>query len=175
MNLIEQKGKLYVPSSSKFCGTAGDLCLFRVDFDAIYQKWEETEGQNFKNRTKLPNIFAYYHLKFIKNDFGIGNYELSANKKSKYYTKTWLFLHRLRLIPLQNITSEVSMPLVTPSELNVKIYRNNFKKEALQYLKQQKSSVSTRDLYGEFKLILIAKYGHWLLPIYKKFKKILKI
>lgn len=103
INIILQKNQFYVPSGSPFCGTNGDLCMFRVDNDTIFKKSEETEYLELSKRHKLDNLFAYYHLKFVKSDYGIGNYEFHLNPNSRYLPKTLFFLLFTRLIPLEKI------------------------------------------------------------------------
>lgn len=82
VNIIDHKGKIYVASSSMYCGLHGDLTMFRVDKDAIYIKGDKVEYHDIRLRNCLPVMFGYYHLKFLKNDYGIGNYDFENNPNS---------------------------------------------------------------------------------------------
>ncbi|QQF71818.1 hypothetical protein [Histophilus somni] len=135
INIIDHCGELYISYSSPYCGLYGDLCLFRVDEDSIFKKNKETEFLDISQRNMRKNIFAYYHLKFMKADFGIGNYELQQNKHSVYLPKTISFLFNLELIPLHKILSYTQMPNTTLSDFKLN-RRRQYKLEAMQYLEQ---------------------------------------
>lgn len=135
INIIDHCGELYVSSSSPYCGLYGDLCLFRVDEDSVFKKNKETEFLDISQRNIRKNMFAYYHLKFMKEDFGIGNYELQQNKHSVYLPKTISFLFNLELIPLHKILSFTKMPHTTLADFKLNRKRQ-YKQEAMQYLEQ---------------------------------------
>lgn len=133
INLVDNEGKLFVPSSSKYCGVYGDLCLFRVDKDSIFKKGENVEYLDLSKRTKLPNIFAYYHLKFIKNDFGIGNYDFRNNPYSSYYAKTVVAILMMRFISIDKVCTQIGLSKVELSDFKI-THNRNYKKEARKYL-----------------------------------------
>ncbi|MDO4433732.1 MAG: hypothetical protein Q4B82_04045 [Alysiella sp.] len=136
INLIDHHKQLFVSTSSPYCGLHGDLCLFRVDEDSFFIKTTETEHLDLSKRHKRKNVFAYYHLKFMKNDFGVGNYELKQNRHSVYLPKTIVFLMKLHLLPLQNILFETQMPDVDLAYFGLNRTRD-YQKEAMSYLEQQ--------------------------------------
>lgn len=178
INLIDHEGKLFISSSSPYCGTNGDLCLFRVDKDSIFKKNKETEYLDLSKRNIRQNVFAYYHLKFMKNDFGIGNYELEQNKNSVYLPKTIVFLLKLHLIPLSEILSETQMPAVKLEFFGLNRKRH-YKYEAMQYLEKQ---------FNLFPLVLLEeeltsyenrikqqqKSALWYYQVRQKVKRIIK-
>lgn len=133
VNLVDNQAQLFVPSSSKYCGVHGDLCLFRVDSDTIFKKGERVEYLDLSKRHKLNNIFAYYHMKFIKNDFGIGNYDFKSNPNSTYYAKTWVAILMMRFVPSDKILKSVGLNTVKLKDFNLN-YNRSYKKEAMRYL-----------------------------------------
>lgn len=139
INIIEQKGKIYVPSNSKYCGAGihPDRIVFRVDKDTVFKKNSNCEYLDCRERKVLKNIFCSYHLKFVKSDFGIGNYNFSDNSNSTYYPKQLLILFTLKLIPLQKLLEETQMPNLSAEEYKQwsgKTF-SNYKKEAFEYYK----------------------------------------
>ncbi|MDG6822747.1 hypothetical protein QA312_02095 [Glaesserella parasuis] len=153
VNLIDNYGKLYVPSSARFCNFYGDLWLFRVDKDTIFKKGQEWEYLDLSNRTYVDTIFVHYHLKFMKNDYGIGNYELDENPNSRYYPLYLVFLIMLRLIPLEKIAKETSMPIIDCEDLSIQRSRY-YRKEAWDYLNQKNASFSFSRFIKEFYIYL---------------------
>ncbi|MDH3000859.1 hypothetical protein A1D23_10365 [Chelonobacter oris] len=160
VNIIDDKKAIYVPSSSKFCGLNGDLCLFRVDHDTIFKKASETEILDLSNRVKLKNIFGYYHMKFIKSDYGVGNYDFINNPDSNYYAKTLVFLLFLRLIPLSKVLKDnnIDMPLFREDMISLR--GDDYKKGARKFLKQYNIRLSLRSFFREIYIHLkIISYG----------------
>lgn len=133
VNILDHQGEMYVASNSKFCGINGDLCLIRVDSDTFFFKGENTEMLAMTERTRYNSIFAYYHLKFMKADYGVGNYELLQNRASVYLPKTLAFLSCLKLIPLDEILIETNMPKIDLTNFNINRNRDYFN-DVSQYM-----------------------------------------
>lgn len=180
VNIILQNNLYYLPSSSKFCGTAGDLCMFKVDIDTTFQKGENSEYLNLSNRLKLNNIFAYYHLKFAKNDFGVGNYNFRDNPNSRYLMKTIIAIFFMRLIPFEEVVKKYKLhPLSSVGLNHIKskiINRVDYKKETLKYINFNISMIFNRIFLSELKLYLYLKITNSKLAKYiKKNPKLAKI
>lgn len=179
INVILENEEFYVPSSSKFCGTGGDLCIFRVDSDSIFRKSAEVEYLDLSKRVKLDNVFAYYHLKFIKSDYGVGNYELDENPKSRYLYKAIIFLYTLKLVKLDMFINEYKerercigrftlLPLLI---LKPKMEaRSSYKKQALTYLKFDYKKLFVKEFVFEIFLYLYHKIKGT--KIFKKMRKV---
>lgn len=169
INIIDSKGKIFVGSSSKYAGTNGDLCLFRVDESTLFVKGNAVEVLNLSERKLLPNEFMYYHLKFIKNDFGIGNYDFKNNPNSHYFPKQIIFLATTKLIPLKQVAPKVGLPLVKLSDFGLN--RNiHYKKEAFSYLMKQGGKIDIHILIKEIKLYI--KINHQKTFWFKFLRKI---
>lgn len=158
VNLIDNKGKLYVPSSSMYCTLYGDLCLFRVDEKTRFVPHGTLEALYLEHRTLLPRMFAYYHMKFIKADFGIGNYNFQDNPHSHYYAKTYVFLLMLSLIPLSEIAAQVNLPEVTFESLALPRKRA-YSKEAIAYLRRSGGRMSLWTFLEELHLYAMNNYN----------------
>lgn len=151
VNIIDNKGKLFVPKGNTFCGLYGDLCLFRIDEKSYFHKGENCEYLALSHKKSLANIYAYYHMKFIKRDFGLGNYDFKQNPYSHYYTKSLLFFSRLKFIPLETIVSKLNLPLISCQDVGIKEKRD-YKKEALKYLKESGGKITLPILIRELKV-----------------------
>ncbi|MDG6771201.1 hypothetical protein QA338_04025 [Glaesserella parasuis] len=177
VNVILENDEFYVPSSSKFCGTNGDLCIFRVDVDSIFKKNKETEYLDLSNRKKLENIFAYYHLKFIKSDYGLGNYDFKSNPRSRYLPKTIIFLLTTHLIKLdyfirinkQNSNGLNVFSIDLLMDLKSKMEsRFSYKKQALKYLDISYKDIYIKEFLQEAKLYCLCEIINS--SLYKKLK-----
>ncbi len=171
VNIIDHKGKLYIPSTARFCNLHGDLWLFRVDKDSIFKKGEEWEFLDLSKRTSLETIFVHYHLKFMKNDYGLSNYELKTNPNSRYYSVYLIFLAMLKLIPLEKIVFQIDMPIVNCEFFGVNRMRD-YKKDARAYLSKQGGNFSLKSYIKEFYIYLKfnATISSFLRRFLRKFK-----
>lgn len=177
VNLIRQGkggviGGYYCPSSSVFCGLYGDLGIFYVDETTYYIRAKNgaVESLQLNHHTILPIIYAYYHLKFARRDFGIANYELGNNKNSVYLSKTWVFLWHLKLIKLEEILASINQALPMPPKENDwdMPIPTDYRKEAIQYFWNSYQSL------GSIKLLLIEEWGYWC-NRYRLFRGINKV
>lgn len=128
VNLIDNLGKFYVPQNSKYAGYYGDLCMFRVDIDTIFVKSDTLERLDLSKRKIAPlqRLFAYYHMKFVKSDFGTDNYDFINNPDSHYLAMQTDFLANLQLMPLDKFLTKYQIPLpyMTCEELGIYNRRN---------------------------------------------------
>lgn len=140
-----------------YCGLHGDLCLFRVDDRTRFVPQGTLEALYLEHRTLLPRMFAYYHMKFIKADFGIGNYNFQDNPHSHYYAKTYVFLLMLSLIPLSEIATKANLPEVTFECLALPRKRA-YSKEAMAHLRRSGGRMSLRSFLRELHLYAMNNY-----------------
>lgn len=114
INLIDHYGKFYVPENSKYAGYNGDLSLFRCHNDSIFKKYNSLERLDLSERiiSRKKRFFLYYHLKFVKQDFGINNYDFVGNPNSHYIQQNADFLRNIKLIPLEIIATKAKLPIV---------------------------------------------------------------
>lgn len=169
INIIDHLGHLYVAdNATKFCGLHGDLSLFKVDEDTIFKKGANCEYLDLSHRKKKQNIFAYYHLKFMKNDYGLGNYDFQNNSNSNYYMKTQIFLMMLKFLPLKDVLAETNMPLVNLNDFGLNRNRD-YRKDALEYLQSQAGQFSLKIFIKE--LLLYIYINNRLINFSKKVLK----
>lgn len=160
INLIYHNGCVFVPSNSKFCGLNGDLCLFRVDSDTVFKKSSNFEVLDLSKRYRLENLYAYYHLKFVKEDLGIGNYNFDENPNSVYYSKTLVFLFFMKLVPLKKILNSNNVEMIDFDVKNLEdVPEIHYKREALKKLKSFNIPFPYKKILSEvvlhYKIILL--------------------
>lgn len=150
-------GGIKVPSSSKFCGLYGDLCMFFVDKSTYYIRRNAVEAMSFgEEKELLPRLFTYYHLKFARRDYGIANYSLDENRNSVYLPKTWVFLWFLRLLDLRLVLKEIEDALPYPDTTHWDLPQvNDYKWDAMRHLWQNTRS------FGSLPGLLNEMLGHY--------------
>lgn len=123
INLIDNFNSLYVPSFSMFCGGV-DLCIFKKSEKTIFKKTNFYEILDLSFYKPLDAITCYYHLKFIKKDFGIAVYELDINKNSRYASISRDFIYKIRFLDIKEVIKANNLKLKLPEELNIKAFYN---------------------------------------------------
>lgn len=96
INLYRKNNKIYVKEDQPFQGL-GDHGFFEVNKNSIWIKDPEAkyelfnyQSQAFRQDVEYP---LHYHLKGIKLDKGIGNWDLNDNPNSRYHSiaeKRWI-------------------------------------------------------------------------------------
>lgn len=124
VNLIDNHEMLFCPSNSPFCGMNDDLCVFPVSEKNIYKHRPEFEYLDLTGLRKYGHCFAFYHMKFVKNDMGFGNYLLYDNPNSRYVKITKEFIIGLRFLDLVTVLKSNNILLRIPCELNIKASEN---------------------------------------------------
>lgn len=180
INLINHYGEFYVPNNSKYAGYYGDLCLFRCDTDTVFKKSKTLEKLDLSKRTKAKQkrIFLYYHMKFVKQDFGMNNYDFVNNPNSHYIQQYIDFLVNLKLLPLRNFLAKTGLPMVSCSQFGLK-NNGNWKTRAIRYLlnsinnsyyKDQSSFINAKQL-GFYKKY---SFQYWVKLLNKFWQKVYK-
>ncbi|WP_413516850.1 hypothetical protein [Photobacterium phosphoreum] len=168
INLIDNMGKLYVASNSKFCGMNGDLCIFPVNKSTIFKHRIEFEYLDLTSLNDDGGCYAYYHMKFVKEDMGFGNYLLLENPNSRYINITKNFIIGLKFLPIEKVLNDYNIDLSLPEHLNISpIYNRNYIKE----YKSKLYNVGIKILPIDIFIAYIMKYKS---EIFHYIKKIIK-
>ncbi len=148
INLIDNIGKLYIASNSKFCGMNGDLCIFPVSKTTIFKHRVEFEYLDLTSLKDDGGCYAYYHMKFVKEDMGFGNYLLLDNKNSRYIKITKEFIIGLKFLPIKETLEKYDIDLKTPSSLNIMPkYNRNYIMEYKSKLYDSGMIISYKDIF----------------------------
>ncbi len=99
----------------------------------------------------------YYHMKFIKNDFGVGIYDFKKNPYSSYYAKNLIFFYTMKLIPLINVLEETQMPWVSCADFCI-TRSIDYKREAINYLKKSWWKISMKIFLKELCIYFIISF-----------------
>ncbi|ARD40822.1 hypothetical protein F8538_05655 [Edwardsiella ictaluri] len=176
VNLIDNKGELFLPSNSAFCGMNNDLCIFPVSPKNIFLHSPAFEVMNLSNMTKYGGCFAFYHMKFMKEDMGIGNYLLRDNPDSRYLKISKDFIIGLNFLKLQDVFSRYNIKLREPAELNIVVVNcRNYKIQYINKLSELGANISLYDLischFTRLKMKTFQSIRFLLKPIVRFFKK----
>ena len=79
----DRDGQLAVPAFAAISG-AGDIGFFRVSRDTFFRRGPKHERFARGSLKRSFAGFLYWHLKFLKEGQGFGNYELESNTDSRY-------------------------------------------------------------------------------------------
>ena len=82
----DQNGRLGVPAHDMLAGT-GDHGFFVVGRSTFFRHDRRFERFQHDGMKRVFKGFLYWHLKYLKQDFGFGNYELEGNPNSRYSKK----------------------------------------------------------------------------------------
>lgn len=149
INVVDHLGKIYALANNKFCGLNGDLCLLKVSEGTKFIKKEglNTELLNLSGYNFAKRIFGYYHLKFMKDDFGIGNYELEENEDSIYFYQYLVLFLTLDFTPIKPLAKLLNLNELTMKDLNLK-RKHHYKKEALNYFLKNHQNEKLRKTFN---------------------------
>lgn len=162
VNIIKQKDSIFCLSQSIFCGTNGDLCIFKMQDGIRFEKESTCEYLNLPkdyifyrdDDLKVNNsLTCYYHMKFQKSDFGFGVYDFKNNKNSNYYAKTKIFIFLSTLLPLKKVFEKYQISMRDPN-LFIKFHKsyNDYKREFKLALKKSGGKNSFYVWFSEIKL-----------------------
>lgn len=165
-------------NQSIFCGTNGDLCLFKMDDNMRFKKGLTCEYLSFPkdynfykdDELKIYNsLTCYYHMKFQKSDFDFGVYDFKNNPNSNYYAKTKIFIYLSRLVKIENIFKKYKISMQYPN-LFIKFNKkyDNYKKEFIKALKNSGGKNSLNVWPKEIKLHLKIKIRNILKRVLKR-------
>ncbi|TLS80845.1 hypothetical protein FD722_17520 [Photobacterium damselae subsp. damselae] len=119
VNLVDNFGEIYVPSNSMFCGMNGDLCIFPVSLKTIFKHKVEFEYLDLSSLKDGGGCYAYYHMKFVKNDMGFSNYALKDNPNSRYVRITKNFIIGLDFLPVNKVNEKFGTGLRLPNDIGI--------------------------------------------------------
>ena len=146
VNLIDNFGKFYVPSNSKFCGMNGDLCIFPVNNNTIFRYKPEFESLDLSLLKDSGGCFAYYHMKFAKKDMGFSNYALKENPNSRYVRITKNFIIDIDFLSISEINKTFNTGLSQPNSIGIEIKINrDYISEYIKELNFSKIKITSID------------------------------
>ncbi|WP_392441346.1 hypothetical protein [Edwardsiella piscicida] len=176
VNLIDNKGGVFLPSNSTFCGMNNDLCIFPVSPKNIFLHSPAFEVMDLSNMKKYGGCFAFYHMKFMKQDMGIGNYLLIDNPNSRYVKISKDFIIGLKFLKLRDVFSRYNIKLREPAELSIVVMScRDYKVEYINKLSELGITISLYDLiscrFTRIKMKILQPIRFLLKPIVRFIKK----
>lgn len=136
INIVDHQGKLFVNKNFPFCGTGGDHVIFRVEPKCYFIHHRLWEVLDIRHKNTTDSTFLYYHLKYMKSDYGIGNFNFKENPTSDFYIESLFNIRLAKLVPLETYLPETGMPKVSLQDFHLTRQRD-WKKEAMAYLRTQ--------------------------------------
>jgi hypothetical protein len=112
----DEAGKCGVLASDPLAG-AGDHFFFEVGPDTHFIHDRRFEDFSYGGKKRVFGDLAYWHLKYLKADFGFGNREVDDGGNPRFARKRDAFLAARRVIPLVDLVAGAPPELPLPGWL----------------------------------------------------------
>jgi hypothetical protein len=112
----DENGKCGVLAADPLAG-AGDHFLFEVGADTHFIHDRRFEDFSHGGKRRVLAALTYWHLKYLKEDFGFSNREVDAGGNPRFARKREAFLADRRVIPLADLVAGAPAELPLPGWL----------------------------------------------------------
>lgn len=109
LNLIKDNNELAIYKNNIFSGNA-DICFFPVNTKNYYT--HDLRYEKFTSNLKQKKYIGllYYHLKFLKTNYGFSNYNLKNNPNSRYAAMYEDFLKNRKSVSFKKFHNQINNP-----------------------------------------------------------------
>lgn len=114
INLVAQNGEIGVWADEPLCGIHGDIGFFPVSKNIRYMHHERYEVLAHA-LARADGGIAFFHLKQLKSDNGLSNYDLQANPQSPYSGALNLVNTPKRMLSWSEFVKSYNVPSYVPS------------------------------------------------------------
>ena len=112
----DENGKCGVLAMDPLAG-AGDHFFFEVGYDTHFIHDRRFEDFSYAGRQRVFADIAYWHLKYLKSDYGFGNREVDGGGNPRFARKREAFLAARRVISLADLIAGAPADLPLPDWL----------------------------------------------------------
>lgn len=122
INLVAQNGEIGVSADEPLCGIHGDIGFYPVTKNIRYMHHERYEVLAHA-LTRMDGGIGFYHLKALKQDGGLSNYDLTANPNSPYRGGLAVANSERRMLGWEDFVKSYNVPptVLSPAQAGIRV------------------------------------------------------